>query len=68
MFKKVKKKLFEKNYQKFRLKKILFKIFGDAYLNKRRKWHYLKKKFSFFRYDGLRQVLYWLNYIKKIRY
>ena len=49
MFKKVKKKLLGKNYQKFRLKKILFKIFGDAYLNKRRKWHYLKKKFSFFK-------------------
>ena len=27
MFKKVKKKLLGKNYQKFRLKKILFKIF-----------------------------------------
>jgi len=49
MFKKVKKKLLGKNYQRFRLKKILMKIFGDAYLNKRRKWHYLKKKFSFFK-------------------
>ena len=49
MFKKVKKKLLGKNYQRFRLNRILTKIFGDAYLNKRRKWHYLKKKFSFFK-------------------
>ena len=47
MFKKIKKKLLGKNHHKFRLKNILKKIFGDAYINNQRKWKYFIKKFNF---------------------
>ena len=47
MFKKVKKSLLGENYHQFRSKNILKKIFGDAYIEKQRRWKYFIKKFNF---------------------
>ena len=47
MFKKVKKSLLGENYHQFRSKNILKKIFGDAYIDKQRRWKYFIKKFNF---------------------
>ena len=47
MFKKIKKSLFGENYHQFRSKNILKKIFGDAYIDKQRRWKYFIKKFNF---------------------
>ena len=47
MFKKIKKSLLGENYHQFRSKNILKKIFGDAYIEKQRRWKYFIKKFNF---------------------
>ena len=47
MLKKVKKSLLGENYHQFRSKNILKKIFGDAYIEKQRRWKYFIKKFNF---------------------
>jgi hypothetical protein len=47
MFKKIKKSLLGENYHQFRSKNILKKIFGEAYIEKQRRWKYFIKKFNF---------------------
>ena len=47
MLKKIKKSLLGENYHQFRSKNILKKIFGDAYIEKQRRWKYFIKKFNF---------------------
>ena len=47
MLKKVKKSLLGENYHQFRSKNILKKIFGEAYIEKQRRWKYFIKKFNF---------------------
>ena len=47
MFKKIKKSLLGENYHQFRSKNIFKKIFGDAYIEKQRRWKYFIKKFNF---------------------